>query len=99
MPLHTYADARLELLAQQSLEALPLADRARLRVTVVGGVCRVEGAVSSYQEKQAISRVLSRVPGIRALVNQVRIAPEELALLEPAPAMAEAPASGQVLTA
>lgn len=99
MRLETRADARLEQQARQALERLPLTNPARVRVTVVAGVCRVEGAVTSYEEKLAISRGLARLPGVRALVNQARIAPEELVPFAAFPAGADVPASGRTATA
>lgn len=78
MRIRGSADRRLELQLSQLLRELPLTDPSHLRILVVGRVCRIHGQVSSYAEKQALARVLSSVPGLRGVVNQVRIAPEPL---------------------
>jgi hypothetical protein len=74
--------------------AVSVDDLDAVSVRVVGGVAYIEGLVSSDQQRQLISRLAERTPGIRKVVTRlatenVRVSPARLwnALAVPPPVL------------
>ena len=52
-----------------------LVDAGNLEVLVSGGVVQIDGEVGSYQQKKAINRLVAASPGVRRVVNRLRVVP------------------------
>jgi len=52
-----------------------LVDSGNLKVLVSGGVVHIDGEVGSYQQKKAINRLVAASPGVRRVVNRLRVVP------------------------
>lgn len=50
-------------------------DTDDIKLTMVGDVAYLDGHVSSYQQKKAISHVAADLPRVRKLVNRLRVVP------------------------
>jgi osmotically-inducible protein OsmY len=70
-----YDDRRLEEAILNCCLQHRLVDGGNLEVLVSGGVVQVNGEVGSYQQKKAINRLVAASPGVRRVVNRLRVVP------------------------
>lgn len=70
-----YDDRRLEEAIVDCCLQHRLAERGNLKVLVSGGVVHIDGEVGSYQQKKAIDRLVAASPGVRRVVNRLRVVP------------------------
>ena len=70
-----YDDRRLEEAIVDCCLQHGLAERGNLKVLVSGGVVHIDGEVGSYQQKKAIDRLVAASPGVRRVVNRLRVVP------------------------
>ena len=52
-----------------------LVDPGSFKVLVSGGVVHIDGEVGSYQQKKTIDRLVAASPGVRRVVNRLRVVP------------------------
>ncbi len=71
-----HEDRQLEDAILGALAGESLLEAAALRVLVVERVAYIDGRVSSYREKQAVGKRARSVPGLRKIVNRLRVVPE-----------------------
>jgi len=69
-----YIDADIKRDVELQLDWEPSLDPADIGVTVNAGVVSLHGTVKSYSEKDAAVRAAKRVAGVRAVVDEVRVA-------------------------
>jgi len=70
-----YDDRRLEEAIVNCCLQHRLVDSGNLEVLVSGGAVRIDGEVGSYQQKKAINRLVAASPGVRRVVNRLRVVP------------------------
>lgn len=70
-----YDDRRLEEAIVDCCLQHRLAERGNLKVLVSGGVVHIDGEVGSYQQKKAVDRLVAASPGVRRVVNRLRVVP------------------------
>jgi osmotically-inducible protein OsmY len=66
-------DLTLKKEVEAALEWEPSLNAASIGVAVKNGIVTLTGKVSSYMEKMAAARAASRVPGVRAVANELEI--------------------------
>ena len=66
-------DLTLKKEVEAALEWEPSLNAASIGVAVKNGIVTLTGKVSSYMEKMAAARAASRVPGVRAVANDLDI--------------------------
>lgn len=71
-----HEDRQLEEAILSALAGEYLLEVEALRVLVVERVAHIDGRVSSYRRKQAIGKRARSVPGLRKMVNRLRVVPE-----------------------
>lgn len=52
-----------------------LTDPGNFKVLVSAGVVQIDGEVGSYQQKKAVNRLVAASPGVRRVVNRLRVVP------------------------
>ena len=70
-----YDDRRLEEAIVNCCLQHRLVDSGNLNVLVSGRVVHIDGEVGSYQQKKAINRLVAASPGVRRVVNRLRVVP------------------------
>ena len=70
-----YDDRRLEEAIVNCCLQHRLVDSGTLKVLVSGGVVQIDGEVGSYEQKKAINRMVAASPGVRRVVNRLRVVP------------------------
>ena len=70
-----YDDRRLEEAIVNCCLQHRLVESGHLKVLVSGGVVHIDGEVASYQQKKAINRLVAASPGVRRVVNRLRVVP------------------------
>ena len=70
-----YDDRQLEQAIINCCLQHRLVDAGNLEVLVSGGVVQIDGEVGSYQQKKAINRLVAASPGVRRVVNRLRVVP------------------------
>ena len=70
-----YDDRQLEQAIVNCCLQHRLVDAGNLEVLVSGGVVQIDGEVGSYQQKKAINRLVAASPGVRRVVNRLRVVP------------------------
>ena len=70
-----YDDRQLEQAIVNCCLQHRLVDTGNLEVLVSGGVVQIDGEVGSYQQKKAINRLVAASPGVRRVVNRLRVVP------------------------
>jgi osmotically-inducible protein OsmY len=70
-----YDDRQLEQAIVNCCLQHKLVEAGNLEVLVSGGVVQVDGEVGSYQQKKAINRLVAASPGVRRVVNRLRVVP------------------------
>ena len=70
-----YDDRQLEQAIVNSCLQHKLVDPGSFEVLVSGGVVHIDGEVGSYQQKKAINRLVAASPGVRRVVNRLRVVP------------------------
>ena len=70
-----YDDRQLEQAIVNCCLQHRLVDADNLEVLVSGGVVQIDGEVGSYQQKKAIDRLVAASPGVRRVVNRLRVVP------------------------
>ena len=70
-----YDDRQLEQAIVNCCLQHRLVDAGNLEVLVSGGVVQINGEVGSYQQKKAINRLVAASPGVRRVVNRLRVVP------------------------
>lgn len=70
-----YDDRRLEEAIVNCCLQHRLVESGSLKVLVSGGVVHIDGEVGSYQQKKAINRLVAASPGVRRVVNRLRVVP------------------------
>lgn len=70
-----YDDRRLEEAIVNCCLQHRLVDSGNLEVLISGGVVHIDGEVGSYQQKKAINRFVAASPGVRRVVNRLRVVP------------------------
>ena len=73
--LPEYDDRRLEEAIVNCCLQHKLVDPGSFKVLVSGGVVHIDGEVGSYQQKKAINRLVAASPGVRRVVNRLRVVP------------------------
>jgi osmotically-inducible protein OsmY len=68
-------DRRLEQAIVNCCLQHRLVDGGNLEVMVSGGTVQINGEVGSYQQKKAINRLVAASPGVRRVVNRLRVVP------------------------
>ncbi|MGD0205219.1 MAG: BON domain-containing protein [Dehalococcoidia bacterium] len=74
----THHDRQSEETILSTFNKARLADVETLRVLVVEGVVYIDGHVSNYRAKKAISQLAASAPGLRKVVNRSRVVPAAL---------------------
>ncbi len=70
-----YDDRQLEQAIVNCCLQHRLVDAGNLEVLVSGRVVQIDGEVGSYQQKKAINRLVAASPGVRRVVNRLRVVP------------------------
>ena len=70
-----YDDRQLEQAIVNCCLQHRLVESGNLKVLVSGGVVHIDGEVGSYQQKKAINRLVAASPGVRRVVNRLRVVP------------------------
>ena len=70
-----YDDRQLEEAIVNCCLQHKLVERGNLKVLISGGVVQIDGEVGSYQQKKAIDRLVAASPGVRRVVNRLRVVP------------------------
>ena len=70
-----YDDRQLEEAIVNCCLQHKLVERGNLKVLISGGVVHIDGEVGSYQQKKAIDRLVAASPGVRRVVNRLRVVP------------------------
>jgi osmotically-inducible protein OsmY len=70
-----YDDRQLEQAIINCCLQHRLVEASELEVLVSGGVVQIDGEVGSYQQKKAINRLVAASPGVRRVVNRLRVVP------------------------
>jgi len=70
-----YDDRRLEQAIVNCCLQHRLVESGSLDVLVSGGVVHIDGEVASYEQKKAINRLVAASPGVRRVVNRLRVVP------------------------
>ena len=70
-----YDDRRLEQAIVNCCLQHRLVESGSLNVLVSGGVVHIDGEVASYEQKKAINRLVAASPGVRRVVNRLRVVP------------------------
>ena len=70
-----YDDRRLEEAIVNCCVQHRLVEPGSLNVLVSGRVVHIDGEVASYQQKKAINRLVAASPGVRRVVNRLRVVP------------------------
>jgi len=70
-----YDDRRLEEAIVNCCLQHRLVDRGHLKVLVSSGVVQIDGEVGSYEQKKAINRLVAASPGVRRVMNRLRVVP------------------------
>jgi osmotically-inducible protein OsmY len=73
--LTQYDDRRMEEAIVKCCVEHRLVESGNLKVLVSGGVVHIDGEVGSYQQKKAINRLVAASPGVRRVVNRLRVVP------------------------
>jgi len=73
--LSEYDDRQLEEAIVNCCLQHNLVGPSNLKVLVSGGVVHIDGEVGSYQQKKAINRFVAASPGVRRVVNRLRVVP------------------------
>jgi len=73
-----YHDRQLEETILSTFNKAHVADVETLKVLVVEGVVYIDGHVSNYRVKKAISHLAASAPGLRKVVNRSRVVPAAL---------------------
>lgn len=73
MLVNTDAQLRGDVIAELARE--PAIDATHVAVVVKDGAITVGGHVGSHAEKHALEHVVRRMPGVRALINRIKIQP------------------------
>jgi len=73
--LPEYDDRRLEEAIVNCCLQHQLVDPGSFKVLVSGGVVHIDGEAGSYQQKKAINRLVAASPGVRRVVNRLRVVP------------------------
>ena len=70
-----YDDRQLEQAIVNCCLQHRLVDAGNLEALVSGRVVQIDGEVGSYQQKKAINRLVAASPGVRRVVNRLRVVP------------------------
>ena len=73
--LSEYDDRQLEEAIVNCCLQHNLVDTGNFNVLVSGGVVHIDGEVGSYQQKKDINRLVAASPGVRRVVNRLRVVP------------------------
>jgi osmotically-inducible protein OsmY len=73
--LSEYDDRQLEEAIVNCCLQHNLVDPGNFKMLVSGGVVHIDGEVGSYQQKKAINHLVSASPGVRRVVNRLRVVP------------------------
>lgn len=73
--LTEYDDRQLEEAIINCCVQHNLVAPGNFKVLASGGVVHIDGEVGSYQQKKAINRVVAASPGVRRVVNRLRVVP------------------------
>ena len=76
VPVNAEGEYELVSSARAALESDPSVPSKCIKLIASGGMIKVEGVVGSVDEKIGVTRILSQLPGVSKVINNLSVSPD-----------------------